>query len=489
MKSESMDAAVIASAVAGRKCSAVEVVSASLERITAQEPRLNALITVMADRALERAAFIDRQVASGGDPGPLAGVPVVVKDNLCTLGVRTTCGSRMLENWNPPYDADVVEMLERAGSVIVGKSNMDEFAMGSTSEHSCFGPVSNPRDLSRVPGGSSGGSAASVAAGYVPIALGSDTGGSIRQPAAFCGVHGLKPTYGAVSRWGLVAFASSLDQVGPFSRSVVDMALTMDVIYGRDPRDSTSNERGRPRFSERALNPSVRGMRVGIVREFREGVLEQPLAKAIEDAALALGESGCTMADVSLEESVTFGLPCYYIISPAEASSNLARFDGTRYGLRKDGPDFVSQLQRTRGAGFGDEVKRRILTGSFVLSSGYYDAFYTTALKVRKKICAEFDRIFASVDVILMPTVPSFPFRKGDFDGDPVGMYKSDLFTLPVNLAGLPGMTVFTGLERSGLPTSVQLVAPRWQDQRLIECAAVIEEKFGRPPVATGRCF
>ncbi|MGB4209176.1 MAG: Asp-tRNA(Asn)/Glu-tRNA(Gln) amidotransferase subunit GatA [Thermovirgaceae bacterium] len=489
MSREPMGAAAIASAVAGRECLAVEVVSASLERIAAQEPRLNALITVMADRALERAARIDGLVASGSDPGPLAGVPVVVKDNLCTRGVRTTCGSRMLENWKPPYDAAVVEMLQGAGAVIVGKSNMDEFAMGSSSEHSRFGPVSNPRDPSRVPGGSSGGSAASVAAGYVPIALGSDTGGSIRQPAAFCGVHGFKPTYGSVSRWGLVAFASSLDQVGPFSRSVVDMALTMDVIYGCDPRDSTSREGERPRFIEGALNPSIKGMRIGVVREFREGSLEQPLTKAIEDAALALGESGCALAEVTLEESVAFGLPCYYIISPAEASSNLARFDGTRYGLRMDAPDFVSQLFLTRNVGFGDEVKRRILTGSFVLSSGYYDAFYATALKVRKKICAEFDRAFASVDVILMPTVPSLPFRKGDFDDDPVGMYKSDLFTLPVNLAGLPGMTVFTGLERSGLPTSVQIVAPRWQDQRLIECAAVIEEKFGRPPVAAGGCF
>ena len=486
MRIESMDGASIAAAVVNRECSAVEVVSASLERIGAQESRLNALISVMEDQALKRAAFIDRQVASGNDPGPLAGVPVVVKDNLCTRGVRTTCGSRMLEQWKPPYDAAVVEMVQGAGAVIVGKSNMDEFAMGSSSEHSFFGPVSNPRDLSRVPGGSSGGSAASVAAGYVPIALGSDTGGSIRQPAAFCGVHGLKPTYGSVSRWGLIAFASSLDQVGPFARSVADIALTMDAIYAHDPRDSTSKKRVRPRFIEGAQNPSLEGVRVGIVREFRKGILEQALARSIEEAALVLEASGCVMVEVSLEESITFGLPCYYIISPAEASSNLARFDGVRFGFRADAPDFASQIILTRSAGFGDEVKRRILTGSFVLSSGYYEAFYAKALKVRRKIRDEFDRAFTKADVILMPAVPSFPFRKGCFADDPVGMYKSDVFTLPVNLAGLPGMTVFTGLESSGLSTSVQIVAPRWQDRRLIECAAVIEEKFGFPPIATG---
>lgn len=486
MRYELMDASSIASAVTRGEVSAVEAVSASLDRIGSLEPRLNALITVMEERALERAAYVDGQVASGCDPGPLAGVPVVVKDNMCTRGVRTTCGSRILGDWKPPYDAAVVELFEKAGAVIVGKSNMDEFAMGSSTEHSYFGPASNPRDISRVPGGSSGGSAASAAAGYVPIALGSDTGGSIRQPAAFCGVHGLKPTYGMVSRWGLVAFASSLDQIGPFGRSVGDIALAMDVISSHDPRDSTCSRRERPSFRDGASSPAVKGMRIGIVREFLEGPLDPSLKRSIEGTASVLVSSGCAMVEVSLEESASFGLPCYYIIAPAEASSNLARFDGVRYGFREEAPDLVSQFTRTRSSGFGEEVKRRILTGTFVLSSGYYDAYYLTALKVRKRICEEFDRAFRSVDVILMPVAPSLPFRKGDLLDDPISMYMSDVFTLPVNLAGLPGMTVFTGLEPSGLPTSVQLVAPRWQDRRLVECAAVIEERFGCPPVAEG---
>ncbi len=489
MKFDGLDASQTASAVAKGELSAVDVVTASLQRIKRLEPQLNALITVMEHEALERAALLDLKVASGGDPGPLAGVPVIVKDNMCTHGVRTTCGSRMLEKWIPPYDASVVGYLQCAGAVIIGKSNMDEFAMGSSTEHSAFGPTSNPIDTSRVPGGSSGGSAASVAAGYVPLALGSDTGGSIRQPAAFCGVHGLKPTYGLVSRWGLVAFASSLDQIGPFSRSVADIALAMDVIAVPDPRDPTCRRGERPSFRNLVENPDLKGTRIGVVREFLGDSLHPDLRQAISEAESFLASSGCGIVDISLADSASFGLPCYYIIAPAEASSNLARFDGVRYGHREDAENLVCQYTRTRASGFGEEVKRRILTGTFALSSGYYDAYYLTALKARKKISDEFERAFSSADIILMPATPSLPFRKGELMDDPISMYMSDVFTLPVNLAGLPGMTVYAGLNAEGLPLSVQIVAPRWEDSRLINCAAILEQYFGRPSSAMGGVY
>lgn len=481
-----MEASRIVSGI--RKCefSARDVVSDCIARMRALEPSLNAIITPLAEEALARAECIDGVVSSGGDPGPLCGVPVIVKDNMCMRGVRTTCGSRILGNWKPPYDATIVELLEKAGAVVIGKSNMDEFAMGSSTEHSAFGPTSNPRDTDRVPGGSSGGSAASVAAGYAPISLGSDTGGSIRQPAAFCGVHGLKPTYGLVSRWGLVAFASSLDQIGPFARSVSDMALVMDVIARYDPRDSTCRPGERPGYRESIKAPSAGGKRVGMVREFRGGALDPDLERSLEKTASMLASSGAEIVDVSLPISAVYGLPCYYIIAPAEASSNLARFDGVRYGMREEASDLVSQFLKTRSVGFGEEVQRRILTGTFALSSGYYDAYYLLAMKVRRRICAEFTRAFEGADIILMPATPSLPFLKGELIDDPISMYMSDVFTLPVNLAGLPGMTVSTGTNSSGLPLSVQLVAPRLGDARLLELAAVIENSVGQPKVASG---
>ncbi len=481
-----MEASRIASGIRDGEFTARDVVGDCLARMQALEPVLNALITPLSEKAIAKAESIDKAVSSGKSPGPLGGVPVVVKDNMCTRGVRTTCGSRILGDWKPPYDATVIELLEKAGAVVIGKSNMDEFAMGSSTEHSAFGPASNPRDTDRVPGGSSGGSAASVAAGYVPIALGSDTGGSIRQPAAFCGVHGLKPTYGLVSRWGLVAFASSLDQIGPFARSVSDMALVMDVIASYDHKDSTCRPGGRPVFSESIKEPSVKGKKVGIVREFQNGTLDGDIERSIENTASMLSSSGAEIVDISLPESAAYGLPCYYIIAPAEASSNLARFDGVRYGLREEAPDLISQFLRTRSAGFGEEVQRRILTGTFALSSGYYDAYYLLALKVRRRICVEFTQAFEAADVILMPATPSLPFRKGEFIDDPISMYMSDVFTLPVNLAGLPGMTVSTGMNASGLPLSVQIVAPRWADSRLLEFAAVIEAWAGRPGISSG---
>ncbi|MDO9508018.1 MAG: Asp-tRNA(Asn)/Glu-tRNA(Gln) amidotransferase subunit GatA [Thermovirgaceae bacterium] len=481
-----MEASSIASGIREGEFTAKDVVVDCLARMRALEPVLNALITPLSENALAKAVGIDAAVSSGKDPGSLCGVPVVIKDNMCARGVRTTCGSRILGDWKPPYDATVVDLLEKAGAVVIGKSNMDEFAMGSSTEHSAFGPTSNPRDTDRVPGGSSGGSAASVAAGYAPIALGSDTGGSIRQPAAFCGIHGLKPTYGLVSRWGLVAFASSLDQIGPFARSVSDIALVMDTIARYDPRDSTCRPGDRPGYRESIKAPTVRGKRVGIVREFQGGSLDPDLGRSIENTASMLASSGAEIVDVSLPESAAYGLPCYYIIAPAEASSNLARFDGVRYGLREDAADLITQFIRTRSKGFGEEVQRRILTGTFALSSGYYDAYYLLALKVRRRICVEFADAFEAADVILMPATPSLPFRKGELIDDPISMYMSDVFTLPVNLAGLPGMTVSTGMNDSGLPLSVQLVAPRWEDSRLLEFAAVIEAWAGRPGVASG---
>lgn len=486
MNFHEMEASRIASGVRCGEFRAVDVISDCIERINLLEPSINALITPLEEKALAAASDVDSSVISGKDPGLLCGVPVVVKDNMCTRGIRTTCGSRILGDWRPPYDAAAVEFLRNAGAVILGKSNMDEFAMGSSTEHSAFGPTSNPRDITRVPGGSSGGSAASVAAGYAPISLGSDTGGSIRQPAAFCGVHGIKPTYGLVSRRGLVAFASSLDQIGPFARSVKDIALVLDVIARHDPGDSTCSPGDRPSYSNSVKDPSVRGKRVGLVREFRGGALDRDIERSMDAAASMLASSGAEIVDVSLGVSAEFGLPCYYIIAPAEASSNLARFDGVRYGMREEASDLVSQFIRTRSSGFGEEVKRRILTGTFALSSGYYDAYYLLALKVRRRICSEFAAAFRAADIILMPATPTLPFGKGELVDDPISMYMSDVFTLPVNLAGLPGMTLSTGTTSSGLPLGVQLVAPRFQEADLLEFAAVAEAFFGRPGIASG---
>lgn len=454
------------------------------QTIGEKEGQLNALITVLRDEALERAEKLDRLAASGNAEGRLFGVPVVVKDNMCTRGTPTTCGSRILGEWRPPYDAWVVQRLLQAGAVIVGKSNMDEFAMGSSTEHSAFGAASNPWDTERVPGGSSGGSAAAVSAGYVPVALGSDTGGSIRQPAAFCGVYGLKPTYGLVSRFGLVAFASSLDQIGPFARNVEDLALMLNVISAPDEQDATCSGHARPDYLQAARMTSVSGLRVGIVKEFLSDAVDPELAGAVRDAAGALGDAGANLVDITLPNAGEAGLPCYYIIAPAEASSNLARYDGIRYGRREEAEDLMGQYLKTRGAGFGSEVKRRILTGTYVLSSGYYDAYYLRALKVRRLICREFDEAFGQADVILMPTAPSLPFRKGEFADDPVQMYMSDVFTLPVNLAGLPGLSAFAGSAECGLPMGVQMVAPRWEECRLLRCGRVLQEAFGDAPVA-----
>jgi aspartyl-tRNA(Asn)/glutamyl-tRNA(Gln) amidotransferase subunit A len=457
---------------AGRR-SARDVVEEHLARIAEREPELHAFNLVLADEARAAADEIDRRVRAGDDPGPLAGVPVALKDNLCTRGIPTTCSSRILEGWRPPYTATVVERIAAAGGVAIGKTNLDEFAMGSSTENSAFGPTRNPLDPSRVPGGSSGGSAAAVAAGFAPLALGSDTGGSIRQPAALCGVVGVKPTYGAVSRYGLVAFASSLDQIGPFAADVADAALLYDLIAGHDPKDSTSIP-GAARAVTPALGQGVAGLRVGMVREMREGIDADVLAR-VDAAAAALEHAGASVEEVSVP-AATYGLTAYYLIAPAEASSNLSRYDGVRYGLRVDAADTTQMMAATRAAGFGEEVRRRIMLGTYALSAGYYDAYYGKALKVRRLIARDFDAAYQRVDLLLSATSPSTAFAFGAKTANPLAMYLSDVCTIPSNLAGHPAMSVPFGVGDDGLPVGVQLLAPTLEEATMFRAAAALEE-------------
>lgn len=452
---------------------AVDVLESHLAVIEQREPEIHAFNLVTADAARAAAAEIDRRVAAGEDPGRLAGVPVALKDNLCTHGVPTTCSSRILEGWRPPYDATVVERLAAAGAVTIGKTNLDEFAMGSSTENSAFGPTRNPRDVSRVPGGSSGGSAAAVAADFAPLALGSDTGGSIRQPAALCGVVGVKPTYGLVSRYGLVAFASSLDQIGPFAASVADAALLLEVIAGHDPRDSTSIPEPAPALVEH-LDDGVAGMRVGIISELLGDGMAADVVAQVRAAAEALAAAGATVEEVSVP-AVTLGLSAYYLIAPAEASSNLARFDGVRYGLRVDAPTTAEMMVATRTAGFGAEVKRRIMLGTYALSAGYYDAYYGQAQKVRTLICRDFAAAYERFDVLLAPTSPTTAFAFGAKTADPLTMYLNDSCTIPSNLAGHPAMSVPFGVGVDGLPVGVQVLAPGLGEVAMFRTAAVLE--------------
>jgi aspartyl-tRNA(Asn)/glutamyl-tRNA(Gln) amidotransferase subunit A len=472
-------AADIAGAVRAGEVTATAVVDEHLAAIDGGDSGdggVGAFNLVTADAARGAAAAVDATVAAGGDPGPLAGVPVAVKDNLCTRGVPTTCSSRILEGWCPPYDATVVERLAHAGAVMVGKTNLDEFAMGSSTENSAFGPTRNPRDHTRVPGGSSGGSAAAVAAGFAPVALGSDTGGSIRQPAALCGVVGIKPTYGRVSRFGLVAFASSLDQVGPLASTVADAALVLGVISGHDPADSTSVDAPVPDLAA-ALGRGVEGLRVGVVEELSatggQGVAPDVAAR-VASAAEALAAAGAEVVKVSVP-SVAYGVSAYYLIAPAEASSNLARFDGVRYGLRVPGATTAEMMTATRTAGFGDEVKRRIMLGTYALSAGYYDAYYGKAQRVRTLIARDFERAYADVDVLISPTAPTTAFPFGA-KADPLAMYLSDVCTIPSNLAGHPAVSVPFGAGDDGLPVGVQLMGPPLSEERLIAVAAVLED-------------
>jgi aspartyl-tRNA(Asn)/glutamyl-tRNA(Gln) amidotransferase subunit A len=458
---------------AGRR-SAREVIDEHLAEIERREPEIHAFNLVLADEARAAADTVDASVARGDDPGPLAGVPVALKDNMCTRGIPTTCGSRILEGWRPPYDATVVDRLRQAGAVVVGKTNLDEFAMGSSTENSAFGATSNPHDLARVPGGSSGGSAAAVVAGFAPLALGSDTGGSIRQPAALCGVVGVKPTYGRVSRYGLVAFASSLDQIGPFANTVGDAAAALDAIAGPDPLDSTSVPDAAPSYVE-SLDEGVEGLRVGIVDELTEADgVEPEVRSAVERAASVLESAGAHVDRVSVPSAV-YGISAYYLIAPAEASSNLARYDGVRYGLRVDAEDVGTMNARTRAAGFGAEVKRRIMLGTYALSAGYYDAYYGKAQRVRTLIIKDFARAYESHNVLLAPTAPTVAFKLGEKTADPLAMYLSDVCTVPSSLAGHPAMSVPFGTGVNDLPVGVQVLAPPLAEVVMLRVANVLE--------------
>jgi len=466
----------IVAAVRSGVRTAREVLEEHLAAVEAREDEVHAFNLVLADEARAAADAVDASVAAGTDPGPLAGVPVALKDNMCTRGVPTTCSSRILDGWRPPYDATVVERLAAAGAVVVGKTNLDEFAMGSSTENSAFGVTRNPLDPTKVPGGSSGGSAAAVAAGFVPLSLGSDTGGSIRQPAALCGVVGVKPTYGAVSRYGLVAFASSLDQIGPFSRTVADSALMLEVIGGHDPLDSTSIPEPAPGLSS-VLDRGVEGMRIGIIEELSgdglEGIAGDVRAR-LGEAAAALAAAGATVETTSVPSTV-YGLSAYYVIAPAEASSNLARYDGVRFGLRVDAPNAGDMNTATRTAGFGDEVKRRIMLGTYALSAGYYEAYYGKSQKVRTLIVRDFARAYEDFDLLLSPTAPTTAFPIGAKTADPMTMYLNDVCTIPSNLAGHPAMSVPFGLGDDGMPVGVQVLAPATGEATMFRAAAVLE--------------
>lgn len=462
----------IAAAVANGSLSAVAVLEENLAAIAARESEVHAFNLVTADRARERATQIDADVQAGKKVGRLAGVTIALKDNMCTRGVETTCSSKILAGWKPPYDATVVRRLADEGAVFVGKTNLDEFAMGSSTENSAFGPTRNPLDTSRVPGGSSGGSAAAVAAGFATASLGSDTGGSIRQPAALCGLVGVKPTYGMVSRQGLVAFGSSLDQIGPFTTTVADAALMMEVIAGHDPLDSTSLPQPAPMLTGE-LSKGVQGMRIGRITDMPEGSSPDVLAQ-LEAAFDALRAAGATVVDVQMP-SMLYGLTAYYLVAPAEASSNLARFDGVRYGLRVDAKDLNSMYGATRAAGFGDEVKRRIMLGTYALSAGYYDAYYGKALKVRRLIADDFAKAYTKCDAILTPTSPTVAFKFGDKTSNPLAMYLCDVFTIPTNLAGHAAMSVPFGTGEAGLPVGVQILAPALGEAPMFRVAAELE--------------
>jgi aspartyl-tRNA(Asn)/glutamyl-tRNA(Gln) amidotransferase subunit A len=473
----SASALAIAASVRRGDRRAAEVVEEYLSAISRREGEVHAFNTLMDDSARRAADLIDRRVAAGEDPGPLAGVPVALKDNLCTKGVLTTCSSRILEGWRPPYDATVVERLGLAGAIAIGKTNLDEFAMGSSTENSAFGPTRNPHDLTRVPGGSSGGSAAAVAAGFVPLALGSDTGGSIRQPAALCGVVGIKPTYGRVSRYGLIAFASSLDQIGPLATGVADAAALLEVIAGHDPLDSTSAPEVSPPLVVR-LGDGVEGLRIGVVAELMGEGVAPDVRKRVEAAAEVLSGAGAKVEEVSIP-AVALGLSAYYLIAPAEASSNLARYDGVRYGLRVDAPTTGAMNVATRTAGFGAEVKRRIMLGTYALSAGYYDAYYGKAQRVRTLIVRDFAAAYQSFDLLLSPTSPTTAFPLGAKAADPLTMYLSDVCTIPSNLAGDPAVSVPFGTGDDGLPVGVQILAPALAEATMLRAAAVLEDATG----------
>ncbi len=469
-------AAEIANDVQTGATTAVAQLDAAYVAIEARNAELNVFLHLDKEGARKIAQAIDARVAAGENVGPLAGVPIAIKDNLCQTGIPTTCSSKILEGWKPPYNATVIDRLVAAGAVPVGKTNLDEFAMGSSTENSAFGPTRNPLDPSRVPGGSSGGSAAAVAGDMTSISLGSDTGGSIRQPAAFCGIVGMKPTYGLVSRYGLIAFASSLDQIGPFSKTVMDSAVLLEAIAGHDPLDSTSLPEPSPSLVSH-VNDGVAGKRIGLVKELYEGA-DESVINAVMGAVAALKEAGAQIVELSIPE-LRLGLSAYYLIAPAEASSNLARFDGVRFGLRVDGEDVTAMMEATRTAGFGAEVKRRIMLGTYALSAGYYDAYYGQALKVRTLTINAFQKAYAQVDMLIGATTPGVAFKFGA-KSDPMEMYLNDVFTIPTNLAGDPAVSVSFGKGEENLPIGVQLLGPGRSEASLYAAARVLEIADGR---------
>src|SRR3990167_4432512 len=451
-----------------KKISSVELTQHYLERIRRLNPQLNAFITVTEEHALDSAKAADTARAQG-KAGPLTGMPVAQKISFCTDGIKTSCGSRMLDNFIAPYDATVVKKFKAAGTILLGKTNMDEFAMGSSNENSYYGPVNNPWQLEHIPGGSSGGSAAAVAAGLVPAATGTDTGGSIRQPAAMCGITGIKPTYGRVSRYGMVAFASSLDQGGPMAKTAEDNALLLNIMAGFDEQDSTSIDHPVPDYTAH-LNDSIKGKRIGLPKEYFAAGLESDVAKAIDAAIKEYEKAGAIMVDISLP-TTHLAIPAYYVLAPAERSSNLARYDGVRYGYRcKDPIDLEDLYKRSRSEGFGAEVKRRIMIGTYALSSGYYDAYYLKAQKIRRLIRDDFTNAFKKVDVILSPTSPTTAFKIGEKISDPVSMYLSDIYTIAVNLAGLPGLSIPAGFVNH-LPIGMQLIGNLFEEAKLLNIA------------------
>ncbi len=477
-------------AIAAGEISAAEATRAYLDAVETLDKNLYAYNEVFSERAMTRAGKIDRNRSAGEPLPPLAGVPVAVKDNICTSFGRTTCSAKILENFHAPYDATVVGKLESAGAIILGKTNMDEFAMGSSTENSAFNATRNPWDTSRVPGGSSGGSAAAVAARMCAAAVGSDTGGSIRQPAAFCGCVGLKPTYGRVSRYGLVAFGSSLDQIGPLSRNVADAAMMLEAIAGYDPHDSTSVDKPVPDYLA-SLDKPMEKLRVGLIKEFHSESLDAEIRAAVDKAAKIYRDAGAEIIEVSLPHSrvdtdeggqlSSYAVACYYLIATAEASSNLARYDGVHYGRRTADKvaDIIELYSRSRAEGFGDEVKRRIMLGTYALSSGYYDAYYLKALKVRRLIKNDFDKAFENCDVLLAPTAPETAFKIGEKTADPLTMYLSDIYTISANLAGIPGISIPAGLSSAGLPLAVQLLGGVFAEETLLRSARMYEKASG----------
>jgi aspartyl-tRNA(Asn)/glutamyl-tRNA(Gln) amidotransferase subunit A len=461
-----------------REITSRQLTESVFHRIEAVEPRIQAYTTLTRQMAMEQAEAADRRIRSGQAIAPLTGIPLAIKDNLCTRGVRTSCASKILEHFIPPYDATVIAKLKNADMVMTGKTNMDEFAMGSSTENSAFAVTKNPWALDRIPGGSSGGSAAAVAADFCIAALGSDTGGSIRQPAACCGVVGLKPTYGRVSRYGLVAFASSLDQIGPLTKDVTDCALMMNAIAGRDPMDSTSADIACPDFT-RALVENVRGLRLGLPKEYFVEGMDAEVEQAVKEAIRLLEKAGATVKPIRLPHT-PYAVATYYLLATAEASSNLARYDGVKYGYRtKQAKDLMEMYMRTRSEGFGPEVKRRIMLGTYALSAGYYDAYYRKAQCVRTLIKQDFDEAFREVDVILTPTAPTAAFRIGEKTQDPLQMYLSDIFTISVNLAGIPAISIPCGFTKAGLPIGLQILGGPFGEETILRAAYTYEQETG----------